>query len=67
MDLTEEQIEYNEWKENCLRDEKHQKKIYDLCESYKKKQINYKKECIIQNKIIYIKPKNYNDFVDFLD
>jgi hypothetical protein len=67
MPSIEEEIELQEYKLNCLKDAQHQERIHKLCESYKKKQINYMKECIIKNKIIYIRPKHYTDFIDFTD
>ena len=62
----EELMEYEEWKANIRKDEAHQAKIYKMIHDFKQKELNYRKECIIKNKLIY--PKNNNNFdVDFID
>ena len=55
------------YKMNCLRDEQHQNKINKLCESHKKKCMDYMKECVIAQKLIHSNYKIKNDDVDFID
>jgi ribosomal protein S18 len=60
-------LELFDYQMNCLRDKKHQHKIYKLCDSYKKKRMDYMKECVIAQKLI---PSNYkikNEDIEFID
>ena len=58
-------LEFQDYKFNCLKDKEHQENIYKLCESHKNNQIKYIKECIIANTIVYPKYKINNGNSDF--
>ena len=56
-----------DYKMNCLRDQQHQNKINKLCDSQKKKRIDYMKECVIAQKLIHPNYKIKNEDIDFID
>ena len=60
-------LELEDYKMNCLRDQQHQIKINKLCESYNKKHMDYMKECVIAQKLIHSNYQINNDDVDFID
>jgi hypothetical protein len=60
-------LELEDYKMNCLRDQQHQIKINKLCESHNKKHIDYMKECVIAQKLIHSNYQINNDDVHFID
>jgi hypothetical protein len=59
--------ELEEYRINCIRDKQHQIKINNLCDTYKKKHIDYMKSCVIAQKLIHSNYQINNDDVDFID
>ena len=60
-------LELQEYKMNCLRDQQHQDKINKLCKSKKSKHNNYMRECVIAGKLIEYKTyKIKNEDIDFV-
>ena len=56
-----------DYKMNCIRDKQHQNKINKLCDSRKKKRMDYMKECVIAQKLIHHNYKIKNEDIDFID
>ena len=64
----ENDLELQDYKRNCLRDQLHQDQQYKLREKQRTKRITYMKQCIIAGKLIEPKYKIDNNYeIDFIE